>query len=364
MTDELKNYALQLKEQKLFEMEDLYQLHLREYIPIFQKNFNDVCRKIITLQQSGRLGPLSYLEYTLLYTNLMQRKSSAEVRGYSDSWYLDSRQEAIGDFDFSYLFQKYWELWDQLLNYRKRFAGEVAAQEITEFLLSCARSFYSYVVSVCRFSILPCIEKEPFLTVLRAEEFEINIGEYMSHTEAIYKENQKRDAKTSLKWFSNRKEYEYAFEDFTGLDFSGADLSEIDLRYSDLRRAILKGTDFQDSMLFGTRFCGADMRDADLRYCLLHEADFTGACLENANFIASEAYAGVPSQSVWQITGYQGVSFRNANLRNTDFRRNHIRDADFTGAIMDGALFNQQELNQFRLSPEQKQAIKIVENTR
>ena len=70
----------------------------------------------------------------------------------------------------------------------------------------------------------------------------------MGYTEAIYKENKKRTSEDSLAWFSLRREFEYAFEDFSGLDFTGADLSEIDLRYSDLRNAKLTSTDFQDSM--------------------------------------------------------------------------------------------------------------------
>lgn len=66
----------------------------------------------------------------------------------------------------------------------------------------------------------------------------------MAYTEVIYKENKKRNFAQALAWFSLRREFEYAFEDFSGLDFSNADLSEIDLRYSDLRYAKLIKTDF------------------------------------------------------------------------------------------------------------------------
>ena len=98
--------------------------------------------------------------------------------------------------------------------YRKQFAGTVSTQKVKSFLLSCANSFYSYIIACFRFSILPCIEKEPFLSVKRADRFEINVGEYMAYTEAIYKENRLRTSEDSLLWFAQRQEFDYTFEDF------------------------------------------------------------------------------------------------------------------------------------------------------
>ena len=246
---------------------------------------------------------------------MLQKKETAEVRVYDNNWYFGDKQQIVNEFDFSVLFTKYHELSSELMAYRKRFAGEASSQEVQSFLFSCIRPFYCYIISIFRYSILPCISKEPFLSIQSTDKFEINIGGYMGYTEAIYKENQNRTSEDSHTWFSLRREFEYAFEDFSGLDFSGADLSEIDLRYSDLRNTKLSGTDFQDSMLFGTRFCNAIMKDADLCYCLVHEADF---------------------------------------------QRTRIWDADFTGAVMDDALFQQSQLPYFELSPEQMKVINIV----
>jgi len=361
MNKKYEQFALRLEKQKLFEMEEQYQHHLTEYVLPFQKHFQEVCENISKLQRSGILGEISYLEFTLLYTNLLQKKDAAEVRVYNDNWYFDSGQHIVGNFDFSYLFIKYRELWKELFSARKRFSGAVASHEIKSFLLSCAYSFYRYVIAVCRFSILSCIESEPFRAVQRADEFEINIGEYMAYTETIYKENRKRKANDALDWFSSRLEFEYAFEDFTELDFSGASLSEIDLRYADLRRSKLVGTDFCGSMLLGTRFCHADMAGANLRYCLIHEADFTGANLAHACFTSAKSSAGIPSgQTEWKIPGYRQVSFRHANLTNADFHKANIQEADFTGAVMDGALFQLKQADRLGLSAEQRRQIRII----
>lgn len=360
VTKEYRQYAEQLKNKKLFELEELYQTSLDTYAPLFQTNFRQICETIVTLQSKKELGEISYLEYTLLFSNLIRKEYAAEVRVYDENWYYDAAQRVVGSFDFSSLFSTYIELRAELMSSRKRFAG-VTAQETVSFLLSCASQFYKYVVSVFRFSILPCIEAEPFLSMRRSAEFEINVGEYMGRTEAIYKENKNRQSQKALDWFRLREEYDYAFEDFRGLDFSGADLSEIDLRYSNLSRTTLIGTDFQDSMLFGTRFCNACLRHADFRYCLLHESDFTGADLTDACFSAAKAYRGVPNHSKWTMTGYRSVSFRNANLTNADFTRTRIQDADFSGAVMDGTVIERKLLDRLSLSPEQLQAVKLVD---
>ncbi len=359
MTDEYMQRALALKNQKLFETETVYQSCLDKYQCIFQKNFRSICENIVTLQGSGKLGEISYLEYTMLYTSLAQRKWNSQVRVYGVDWYFDSRQMGAGNFDIPFLLTKYQELWNALMTERKRYAGAVSAQDALSFLLASAPQFYKYVAAACRFSILPCIEEGPFRLMQRAERFEINVGEYMARTESIYKENKGITSKNALDWFMQRHEFEYTFECFCGLDFSGADLSKIDLRYSDLRNAKLAGTDFQGSMLFGTRFCNADMQGANLRCCLIHEADFTGANLSNACFTSAKAYSGLPKRPDWITTGYRKVSFRNADLTETDFRECGIQDADFTGAVMDGALFQKEQIMQFALSQEQKQAVRL-----
>ncbi len=89
MTDEYMRYANQKKNQKLFELEDLYQNQFDTYAPVFQKHFQSICETIRSMQNNGELGELSYLEYTLLYTNLIHAEHTAQVRAYDNRWYFD-----------------------------------------------------------------------------------------------------------------------------------------------------------------------------------------------------------------------------------------------------------------------------------
>lgn len=357
MKEEFSSIAKSLENDYLFSTEALYQKNKSIYISRFQEHFSDTCARIVTLQQQGKLGEIAYLEYTMLYSNFINHNYIAEVRVYDDTWYFDKMQQVIGTFDVSFLFVYLEQLWNELLSVRKRYAGSVTSQEVTSFVIESFPKFYNYVVSSCRFGILPLIESEPFCLIKCMDEFELNIGSYMGTTEAIYKENRNKNREQFIEWFKERKEFDYAFEDFSGMDFSDLDLSEIDFRYSDLRNANLNHTDLQDSLLFGTRFCNADMEYVDLRYCLLYEADFTGANLKYANFTLAEANEGPLNHSEWEVVGFMGVSFRNANLEYANFTKASFLGADFTGASMTGAIFLAEQANQLQLSEEQRNVI-------
>lgn len=290
-------FAKEQKNKKLFETEDFFQKNSEQCIRMFQENFCFVCKKIGKLQQRGALPELYYLKYTLRLTSFVKRDYSVEIRVYDKEWYLDQHQAEVGTFDVSFLFEKFTELWEELLSVRKRYAGKVSSREIEAFMVTALPNFYTYVVLCGRFGISSCIKEESYKEIWKGEDFEINIGEYMGHTEAVHKEKKKKDREYFVDWLKQRLEYEYAFEDLTGMDFSGEDLSEIDFRYSDLSNTVLRGTDLQDSLLFGTRFCGADMERVDLKYCLLYEADFTGANLKDAIFRLANPMQGYREKS-------------------------------------------------------------------
>lgn len=357
MEEGFLKYANKQKNSKLLELECLFQIEYIKYISMFRNNFSSICETIIMLQKTGNISDISYIEYTMLYTNFINKRYMVDVRVYNEDWYLDKKQISVGHFDVSFIFNKYEELWEQLLTDRKMY--NVNKMEIVSYILTSLPDFYSYVTSMCRFGIIKCTEKEIFKLIKKTNEFEINVGEYMARTEPIYKENGIKNQKLIDAWFNERFEHEYAFEDFTGLNFSSRDFSEIDFRYSDFRHSYLNNVNLQDSLLIGTRFCFASMEYTDFSYCTLYEADFTGANLENAKFVGVVADAGIMNDEMWDMPGYIGVSFCNANLQNADFTKSNFIGADFTGAILKGAIFNNDHVMYLELSKIQRDVIVV-----
>lgn len=353
MDQEFLDYLNQSANSKLYEMDQYFFYYREDYIPAFQDNFKSICEKISELQAAGDLDEIAYLEYTMLYTNISQKKYIAEIRVYDDMWYLDKQQKIVGTMDISEYFVKMEELKEELLKERKRYKKRISKTEIMEQLTPYFYSFYKYFAATCRFGILDCIELPEFQSIRRMDKFEINVGNYMADTEPIYKENKDKDAEDMLIWFRDREEFEYAFEDFVGLDFSNEDLSEIDFRYADLRKTNLKHTNLQDALLISTRFCEADLEHADLKYTSLYEADFTGANLEGVDFAYAEGDSELYFDEIWDSVCYRGVCFANANLRNANFLHASFQGADFQGADLTGSIWNNEQIKNLKFTEEQ-----------
>lgn len=345
--------------QKLFEMEERFQTQFEKLLPPFQTNFKKISQNIVALQKKKELGSIAYLEYTMLYTNVLQKKYIAEIRVYDDMWYLDNCQMTVGTMDLSDYFQLMDKLQEQLLKERKRYQNMISKTELLEYLVPYFLSFYEYFRVVCRFGILKCLEFEEFKNIKKCEQFEINVGTYMADAVPIYKENKNKSSEDALIEFQDRAKFQYAFEDFADLDFSGADLSEIDLRYADLRRTNLQNTNLQDALLVSTRLCDCNLENADLRYSYMNEADFTNSNLKNANLSYAAGDSGWDKSEEWEAVGFRGISFRNANLQNADFRKTSFLGADFTGADLTGSIWNQAHLAFMNFSEEQKKSIII-----
>jgi len=353
------NRAETLLTEKLFETEGLFQCGFSSLSEAFKENFQEICREIAALQAAGNLDEIAYIEYTMLRSNIINKNYTAEIRTYGKEWFLCKNQRVVGQFDISDILQNLDKLWTDLLTTRKQYVGKVSSLDISEFIMDATPKFYTYVISLCRFSILDCIEQDYFKVIKKTPQFSINVGEYMAQTEPIYKENSEKDCKSLLKWFAKRHSYVYCFEDFSGLDFSNENFTNIDFRYSDLRNAILTNTSFLYANLIGARFCGAELENANFSYSILHEADFSGANLRKAKFYYSQANWGLLDKDEWKRVGLFKVSFRKANLQNANFTGANLIGADFTDAVMDGAIFDLVRKDELDLSPEQMNVVVV-----
>jgi hypothetical protein len=171
--------------------------HFRENFPRlsaeFAENFKKICGETAGLQESGNLGDIAYIEYTMLRTNLINKDYAAEVRVYGGDWYLDKEQRALGRFDISSLFKYFDGLWTELYKLQVSYTGKISALDTAGFMMDAAAKFYSYVITLCRFSVLDCIEQDYFKKIKKSPQFEINAGEYMARTQSVYKENAEKD---------------------------------------------------------------------------------------------------------------------------------------------------------------------------
>lgn len=305
----------------------------------FASHFQQTCTGIRKLQDNATLSEITYFEYTMLRANFINRLYIAEAYVYGDKYYLDKNQRIVGEYDVSFLFTHFHELWDRLLSERKRYIGKVSAREVTSYMMNVLPDYYSYLTNIARFAIADCVDKSPFTDIDKNDVFRVNVGEYMAKTANIYTEKKDKDAGILAKSFNEQLKEEYTFDDYSGLDFSERSFTYTGFRYSQFRNACLNNTSLQGCVLIGTNFHKADMKNCCLDNCSIYEADFSYATLKSASFINAHGRAGLPNNKEWHHVGFLPVNFRYSDLTGVNFSGANLSGADFTGATLTGAVF-------------------------
>ena len=369
MTDNFLDIADTLVNECLLKTELLFVNNRQTWIARFAAHFLLSCDTIQKLQVESDLPPVSYLEYTMLFTNFINRKYLSEIRVYGDESYLDKRQCIVGSYDISQLFEPFDKLWDELLKLRKRFVGQVSSRDVTTCILKVLPHFYSYLVSIARCAIAYCVDEIQFSSVKKNEKFIISVGDYMALTENVYVENKTKNTEYLIEWFHENLKEEYTFGDYSGLDFSGSIFQNTDFRYTNFRKALLKQASLEYSSFERASFRYANMEDCVFNNCSIHEADFSNAMLKNASFINAKGKAGLINEDDWQFVGFLPVSFRGSDLTGADFTNADLTGANFSGAILADTVFTDAVLDKAvfsdcvsQLSEKQQRSIIIQEN--
>ena len=153
MYKDFKIHSEELRNEYLLKTEALFAAQHQKFAADFAENLKAVCEEIVKQQRESTLSSISHIEYTILYTNIVDRIYTIEVRVYGEDWYMDENQQMIGELDISPLFIYYNELWDTLLAQIRRYTRKVNILEVKEIMLKAIPDFYSYLTSIARIAI-------------------------------------------------------------------------------------------------------------------------------------------------------------------------------------------------------------------
>ena len=346
MHEDFLTQAETLLTEHLLQTEASFAMHKQSWLAAFAHHFQSTCTTIAKCQSESTLPAISHLEYTMLYENFLNKRYIAEVWVYGDDWYLDEGQRFIGEYDVSFLFTHFEELWNKLLALRKRYVGKVTSQEVTSFIIEALPKFYSYLTNIARFAITECVDQKPFTDIMKNDVFKVRVGDYMAKTEPVFTQKKNKNAEELANMFSDRDRYDYIFEDCADLDFSARDFSNTVFRYVQFRRANLNDVNLKSCSLIGACFRQAQLENCRLDNSAIHEADFSYANMKNASLLYVRGRAGLPNENEWKHVGFLPVSFRHADLTGADLTGANLKGADFTGANLTGADLSGANLNE------------------
>lgn len=114
---------------KLMQAEEYYHRHYGELKDGFLRSFQAIVEEIRRRQAVGALGPVGYIQYSMLRSALLAKRPTHRIDVYNEKWYFDSTQkECQGEYDGSTIFNFLDELVDELDEPRKRYFGVISRQ--------------------------------------------------------------------------------------------------------------------------------------------------------------------------------------------------------------------------------------------
>lgn len=334
------------KQESLLALETYYHTHGAALARDFGVMWRETCGQIGRMQENQAKGPLGYLHFSLLRTELLDGRAALLVEAYDHRWYQDP-DPCIFTYDGTWAFDFWMRLKPQLEEGRKRYLGQVTPADVERFMLRETGKYLQFVVALIRDAMRDASNVSEFRKLALEAQAEIRVGEYQDLSEVVYKEDRRiKDSRMVKRWLEAKREHEYAFEVLRGLDLTGGDYRGVDLSYADLRGGRLEGCQLQDGILVGTRLAGSCLAETDLSRGILYEADFQGCNLKKARFINAQGAWGIRQGDGSKLVGLERVNFRAADLTGADFTCADLRGADFRGAILTGVIFDGARLEQ------------------
>ncbi|WJM06852.1 pentapeptide repeat-containing protein [Paenibacillus sp. PK1-4R] len=334
-------YTHQVKPARAKLMDDLqHTLHTRytELTAEFLSHFRLMIQEVSDAQKRGAKGPIAYIQYSMLRTELLGGAMNVLVEAYDDSWLLDRtpiRSFYSSRWAYECLERMLNGLGEELLHYQ----GTVTAVELDRIMLQEAALVNRYLVHFIRRSCR-ALEDFEWNSLMDLEQiFEVRVGEYLDASECVFRlDRRNRSIEEIGEALEESDGLEVMYAHFQGLDMSEMECSDLDFRYSRFDRIDLHSTDFQRCILIGTRWRNCSLENTDFTGSILYGADFSGCSLERAVFREIIGEVGHP-EGLAQGPEYDALNFENSNLSGADFRGAHLRGAIFRGANLTDTLW-------------------------
>ena len=269
-------------------------------------------------EEAGRMEKekLMFFHFSLLRTDLLNRKYNVLVQALDARWYLDTEPLEL-TFSLDVLFQVLNPVWDQLSDGTRKYIGKVNSCDVDIIMQQLAMECNGLLCHQLRFMLRDIEENKDFAATPKQEAWYIRWGEYRDNSEIVASAD--RIAKDQQTWSRSVRKAAQKEEELVAGYWYGAELGD-----TDCRNLPMYFINFEDCTLKNISFAHANMTGARFRNCRI-----------------------------------EGCSFEETVLRQADFMDCTWENNVFTGADVTNAVFMEQELPFVHLEAEQLQDILI-----
>ncbi|WP_058485601.1 pentapeptide repeat-containing protein [Defluviitalea phaphyphila] len=355
--------------EKILELDRFCKENIEFLTDKFCEAFKKLCNKIISLQQSGEKGKISFINFQILRTDILQKKYRILITAYDKNFYLDKKPVQV-DFEMKEMFTYLNDLEEYLLKNYKQYVGKINVDDISVIIQMQVINYIRYIINISRIAIRKIKNLSYFTEIEKEEDFYISTGEYKDYSELIYfKTKQNTNIEEIRDSINGKKKGNFHFNSYTDLDLSDLDLRNINFCFSDFTNSKLSRSDMRVSYFICTDFSNCKMDFVNLNYSILHDANFENCNLYGADLIGIMGGLTEPKEDMFYSPGFSGINFAGANLSEVDFSNGDLSGADFRGAVFDNtnftgtnlnkAIFEKESIDKLDLSKEQLRSIII-----
>lgn len=243
----------------------------------------------------------SYLYLSVLKTDLLSHRTRLFAHALDVRWYLDGEPAEIYT-DAGDLPGLLYQLWDELTEAARGYAGTVNIYDIQNLVFGELKALDSTVSGILRWRLRDWEEKGIFSGISLAPCWMLKWGEYRDQTEMLVQtqrvEKEAGAWEKSLKKASRKPEtmvFGYWYQETC----QGTRAKDMDMRFTVFESCRLQDLAFDHCSLEGSRFVRSHLKDCSFSGCGLQGADFTGCRLEQVSFEGADLTGAIfPAEAV------------------------------------------------------------------
>ena len=290
-------------------LDEYVQAKYEDLVAKFLSQFEQYCRKIIRMQESGSKGPIGFIHFSMLQTNVLAKQHLIRLDAYDNNWYADS-VECEGEYDVGEFLAYHEEFTNDLEKATMGLLSRGKLRDIQSAILEESEKYLLSIAEFLRMGIKKAVTEPWFQEMKREKVFIICIGGYCDRADILYKEDTSyKDATEVRRYLEKKQKLAYSHEICENLDLSGGNYEGIQLLFSNLAGCDFSNSRFNDASFLHSDFKDTTMSNACLEKTKIVDTDFSGSLLENVNF-------------------------RGASLRNVSFVGAKLNKVSFEGVLL------------------------------
>lgn len=185
-----ENYVQVKSIEKFESVKEYYLAYKDEIIASFIESFRQICLKIKDSQSKGKKEGIGYIQYSMLRTNIMEKKYEYVVHAFDEYWYFDEENCSV-NYDVKWIFKFLDDLEGELEEKRILYINKITKADIDKIKLKQLALYNKILIETARYAMDEAMKLEEFKDIFLDEVFEVRFGEYRGTSEIIYTEDRR-----------------------------------------------------------------------------------------------------------------------------------------------------------------------------